>query len=135
MNVRKKMYELSGGKINSQRITSLSKCLRELEWDNLTPEYQQLITEICGEKGTGKIHNLIEAIHDNHPEMVRKINDIICDPKKDYDYSDNERIARTDNPLEMAVYEYQFKNGCCGYYDKTVTLNGVEYKIGFNYGH
>lgn len=50
-------------------------------------------------------------------------------------YTDNYRYARTDNEEEMAEYNEQIYNGCCGFFDYKFTHKGVEYTIGCNYGH
>lgn len=130
------MYKLAGGKINAHQITWLSKCLKDIEWDDIKPVYQEILTEICGNERVSKINTLIEMIHDNHPEVSKLLNDFINDPNGEvYEYNDNYRLARIDDPFELAVYHYQVGNGCCGYYDDEISIDGVEFKIGFNYGH
>lgn len=49
----------------------------------------------------------------------------------DYDYADNERLARKRIPSEVDEYERIRQNGCCGVFDEE--RNGVLF--GFNWGH
>lgn len=57
-----------------------------------------------------------------------------CSPGE-YDYDDNYRYARVGNKKEEAAYEVAASKGCCGFYDKTITVDDVEIMVGFNYGH
>jgi hypothetical protein len=52
-----------------------------------------------------------------------------------YDYVDNWRIARADNPAEVAEYNRIAERGCCGAVNEIVYFQGVKFMIGFNYGH
>lgn len=53
-----------------------------------------------------------------------------------YEFVDNIRKARMDNPEEMKVYIEQMKKGCCGCVDEVMwDGDGTPYVIGFNYGH
>lgn len=54
----------------------------------------------------------------------------------DYEYADNFRIATVGNAEEEAAYEEVQAGGCCGYFDTVMeTLDGKEFRWGFNYGH
>jgi len=48
---------------------------------------------------------------------------------------DNVRIARTTNLASIGRYEVAKINGCCGYADREVYVNGELWKVGCNYGH
>lgn len=48
---------------------------------------------------------------------------------------DNHRIAQVDNLLDVANYEQQRRQGCCGFFDTEVIIRNELYKIGCNYGH
>ena len=64
-----------------------------------------------------------------------KIFKIINKIAKDYEYADNFRYCQKGNPLQEYFYKKSFESGCCGFYDENITLNNIEYKIGFNFGH
>lgn len=76
----------------------------------------------------------IEDLAYNKKEK-NKIFKIINKIAKDYEYADNFRYCQKGNPLQEYFYNKSFLSGCCGFYDKNITLNNIEYKIGFNYGH
>ena len=64
-------------------------------------------------------------------EVMDKIRERI--EERDDEYADNFRVAKvTDSQLE---YERIKDHGCCGSHDETVTINGVEWNIGWNFGH
>ena len=50
---------------------------------------------------------------------------------------DNFRFADAADPAEMARYEEQRRDGCCGSVDERVTYHptGQTFLFGFNYGH
>jgi hypothetical protein len=52
-----------------------------------------------------------------------------------FEFQDNHRYARVDNPAEVAAYEARRWQGCCGTHD--VELDTVDGRImyGFNHGH
>jgi len=59
---------------------------------------------------------------------------------EEYENADNFRIARASDPEEIKAYELAFLDGCCGFYDTLVMVEGrhggVEaFLLGFNYGH
>ena len=51
------------------------------------------------------------------------------------DFVDNMRVARSNNPLEMFGYRQKAAQGCCGVFESHVTIDGIEFTIGCNYGH
>jgi len=48
---------------------------------------------------------------------------------------DNERFAYFDDPAAMQAYADQLKQGCCGFFDENIEVNGRPAKIGCNFGH
>lgn len=48
---------------------------------------------------------------------------------------DNYRFAFLDNKKEIYEYEGLKGNGCCGFFDEEIMVNGREAIIGCNYGH
>lgn len=52
-----------------------------------------------------------------------------------YEYHDNYRFAQEDNLEQVNRYKRIQGQGCCGYYDEVIPIDGVNYLIGFNYGH
>jgi hypothetical protein len=67
------------------------------------------------------------------PEIIDAINEIV--ERGDYEYADNYRCYRIHDLHGLGAFEEAEANGCCGSHDEQVTVNGVEYMIGFNYGH
>ena len=55
--------------------------------------------------------------------------------KNKFEYADNFRYCQIGNPLQEYFYKKSFESGCCGFYDENITLNNIEFKIGFNFGH
>ena len=54
----------------------------------------------------------------------------------EYDCVDNVRMARKDNPAEVAEYEAAREDGCCGFFDIEIPCtDGSTLMYGFNYGH
>jgi len=59
-------------------------------------------------------------------------------PDSDYEYYqcvDNERVCQIGILHEEADYKKRYINGCCGFTDWKVEIDGIKYKLGFNYGH
>lgn len=50
-------------------------------------------------------------------------------------YTDNIRFAFCDDPTAMEEYDEAKRNGCCGFFDKDIFVDGREAVIGCNYGH
>jgi hypothetical protein len=48
---------------------------------------------------------------------------------------DNHRFARVDCNEDMSTYLGLRDAGCCGFFDRVVTIGGEKYMIGCNYGH
>jgi hypothetical protein len=48
---------------------------------------------------------------------------------------DNERFAFMDDKSAMDLYETFRSNGCCGFFDEEIEVNGRRAMIGCNYGH
>lgn len=48
---------------------------------------------------------------------------------------DNFRFAFVDDPLGMALYLAKQQDGCCGFFDREILVEGRKAHIGCNYGH
>lgn len=66
-------------------------------------------------------------------EILDAIRDVV--ERGDYEYADNYRYYRISDGEGIQEFEYAEQQGCCGSHSEQVTVNGVEYMIGFNYGH
>lgn len=53
----------------------------------------------------------------------------------EYDFMDNLRFAYMDDADAMKMYDRQQSEGCCGYHDERIIVNGKLAVIGCNYGH
>ena len=51
------------------------------------------------------------------------------------DCFDNVRFAYRDNAESMERYKQLEKNGCCGFFDEDIIVNGKQAVIGCNFGH
>ena len=55
---------------------------------------------------------------------------------EDFEYADNDRVARVGNAVEEAAYDDARDSGCCGFVDVLLQCeDGTEIRYGFNYGH
>jgi hypothetical protein len=52
-----------------------------------------------------------------------------------FEYMDNERFAFTHDPEEMQEYNEKQSQGCCGFFDEKIMVDGRLAMIGCNYGH
>ena len=52
-----------------------------------------------------------------------------------YEYMDNERVALSTDPEQVAEYNDRKENGCCGSVDRQLKIGDKVYLVGFNYGH
>lgn len=48
---------------------------------------------------------------------------------------DNIRFAFMDDDTAMSEYENAKDDGCCGFHDEEILVNGRKAMIGCNYGH
>lgn len=48
---------------------------------------------------------------------------------------DNYRFSYKDDPIALQRYDAAVQEGCCGFYDADITVNGRDAVIGCNYGH
>ena len=65
------------------------------------------------------------------PKVINRIAELMDEEE----FSDNERIAIVGDAAQELVYDKILAKGCCGFADVIEIIDGVEYKIGFNYGH
>lgn len=61
--------------------------------------------------------------------------DTVAAAHMDDPFADNHRLAYLDDPEQVAKYEQQEREGCCGFVDLEVTIAGRPALIGCNYGH
>lgn len=52
-----------------------------------------------------------------------------------FDYVNRMRVARADDPVEVAAFKKVEDDGCCGSHKAEWNVNGVKIIYGFNYGH
>lgn len=83
-----------------------------------------------------KLFNLNKLIYSD-PKEKTIINNIISKIIDDnnYECADNFRYARIGDKFQEHIYQEIQDSGCCGFYDKEIDVDGIKYKIGFNYGH
>jgi hypothetical protein len=69
--------------------------------------------------------------------VARKLDKIFAQimTERDTEYEDNWRFCRIGNSEEEKEYNRIQGMGCCGFVDVIVEVDGVKWKIGFNYGH
>lgn len=67
-------------------------------------------------------------------EQIQEVVNLLdaLDFTSEYEFADNHRFARPDNPTELSLYDDYASRGCCGSYDAALP-SGI--KVGFNYGH
>lgn len=53
----------------------------------------------------------------------------------DEEYIDNYRFAFQDEHWSMSAYSKALSEGCCGYFDEEIMVNGRLATIGCNFGH
>lgn len=68
------------------------------------------------------------------PKQLKQLKKLLSKAGTFY-HPDNLRLAEVGNEVQEALYLYRENKGCCGFYDKVLTLDGVDFKVGFNYGH
>jgi hypothetical protein len=66
---------------------------------------------------------------------MEEIRSIINKDPHYYEFADNYRVARVNDPFEMLIFEHIQRTGCCGSLNFDIELEGVRYKVGFNFGH
>lgn len=67
-----------------------------------------------------------DNINDAADWMVAEVNDPCID---------NIRFAFEDDAVECEKYAAQVLDGCCGFFDKIIIVDGKRASIGCNYGH
>ena len=66
-------------------------------------------------------------------KVITKLNSYTED--EEYEYNDNYRAYVVGDEEGEELYSLTGDNGCCGYFDEFFTIDGVQVRIGFNYGH
>lgn len=85
-----------------------------------------------------RLSNLEKLIYEDKEErkkIFEIIKKIIEDSNNYYECVDNYRYARIGDKYQEHLYQVAEERGCCGFYDKEIEVEGIKYKIGFNYGH
>lgn len=78
------------------------------------------------------MEDLLEFYDEKTADLINeKFNEIVCE----YEYPDNFRFCLVGDDKQMKEYIRRGRDGCCGFYDEEVVIEGKKYKIGFNYGH
>jgi hypothetical protein len=67
-----------------------------------------------------------KVVKDRFYAAIQAVND---------DCVDNYRFANDDDRESLGHYDALLLDGCCGFHDETVEVNGVRWYFGFNYGH
>lgn len=106
---------------------------KEYDTDDFTETEIENLNNIL--TGTSENYTFIdEYSKNNYPEVLKELLEIIENSNGEYYFCDNFRISN-GNKVDELIYETQRISGCCGFYDNTIEVNGVTYKVGFNYGH
>lgn len=77
---------------------------------------------------------LVEFTRNRYPVVFQDIFNSIINLDTGFEFIDNFRISN-GTPFDELVYFATKDTGCCGYYDGELEVDGVGYKVGFNYGH
>lgn len=51
------------------------------------------------------------------------------------EYADNFRVCKVGDPEGEQAYMDKQQNGCCGSFDREVTIDGEAWMVGCNHGH
>lgn len=87
---------------------------------------------------TNKIQNINNLVFSDKKESKKLygiIRKIIEDSNDYYEYADNFRFAKVGDKYQEYLYKETQDSGCCGFYDRVIDVDGIQYNIGFNYGH
>lgn len=70
-------------------------------------------------------------------EAIRRLGAIIQSSEEDgpMEYVDNHRVALLSSTEDNAAYNKQKDQGCCGSMDRIIIVDGVNWRVGCNYGH
>lgn len=68
-------------------------------------------------------------------DVALALEDWFIDQQNDFEFMDNYRVFKPGNVQEWIEYEKAQEDGCCGFYDEWIELNGEKFYVGFNYGH
>jgi hypothetical protein len=79
------------------------------------------------------VRETFDKIFNTVPETLEDLEYQIA--RYDLEYVDNYRVAIKGDKESENAYKESIKRGCCGRFDTTTKIKGVEYRIGCNYGH
>lgn len=77
--------------------------------------------------------NYYDYLRTTFPVALKYVHEITDADR--YDHADTYRIAKLGDERSELLYRWRYRSGCCGFYDAVHSIDGVVYKIGFNYGH
>lgn len=66
---------------------------------------------------------------------VTEANDWMAEAIADEECVDGYRFAFDDDAEAVSKYEAIHSNGCCGFFDADIVVDGRTARIGCNYGH
>lgn len=138
MNLRKylgkHLKEIGIKKFDNETSHFLKAC-KKFEVENFE-ENDLLMLKSILEHGLKRSYQ--EAVNDyfykkyKDSEIWKKLLEIT--ENENFEFADNFRIS-DGSPIDEIVYYLVQFYGCCGFYDEKITIDEIEYKIGFNYGH
>lgn len=131
MKANKHLFNLVGGRVECDSIKFFLKHLSKIQWDDIPEKYRPRLENMAVNEDPHEIYMLQSNIIDSYPKVLEYIENL----NGDYEFRDNFRVICDGDPFETIMYSYFLSQGCCGYYDKVVDIDGKTYKIGFNYGH
>jgi hypothetical protein len=107
------------GPSNFQEMLSYFEDELHIYWYGHDDFYTQLKSKYSFELAK-KLYRTFEEINSSHAHD---------------EYPDNLRCAKASSQEEVIEYFRRAKNGCCGFFDEEIEVDGEKFLIGFNYGH
>lgn len=68
-------------------------------------------------------------------KILQEICSIIESEEFSHENIDNFRACLVGDAVGEKEFQEMADSGCCGSFEKTIELDGLQYKVGFNYGH
>lgn len=109
------------------------------EWEQKYSEYQKYQESILAFKNWNAEYQLplISKIFNGDEAFARKI--LAWAERKvkenDMDYCDNFRVADLNVEEQIKFYKKMQSQGCCGFFDEIIEIEGKTIMIGWNFGH
>jgi hypothetical protein len=129
-------------------MVELREYMKTLDWNSRDPNYWREIFHHVRERAySNDIHDFVAEIkrhryqhrlpqpkqNDYGRRINAKLEGLLNDASSGLDCVDNYRYALKSSRRDMR--RFRREAGCCGRHVETVTVEGREYVIGFNYGH